>query len=341
MTEKFSPAVSVIVPVFNAEKYLPVCLESLLIQTFANFEVIVVDDCSTDQSLRVAESYLARFGGRMKIVSLEENTGSGGIPRNVGLDLSRGKYVYFVDNDDFLIDIALETLYDFAQEYRADVVFMEKFFLCAEKLVPEELNPIDWRAELSDENVLLESDNLAERLEKFLDQRFFCSPWSKFLRRDLLVDNAITLPQIKIADDIIWTFKIICAAKKILRISSRLYVHRDHKNSWSRCPRTPKESLNLYLSPLLDGTELFEEFMTAQAFFRRNPNLRLRMLMFFVSILLQETEADLKRLTPAEVYEMVLQKFSAAGSSHPALIACLFVMMNIYKNSLQEKSVHE
>ena len=60
MTEKFSPAVSVIVPVFNAEKYLPDCLESILAQTFADFEVIVVDDASTDASLTVAENFRAR-----------------------------------------------------------------------------------------------------------------------------------------------------------------------------------------------------------------------------------------------------------------------------------------
>ena len=58
--------VSVIIPVYNAEKYLGVCLESLLIQTLTDFEVIVVDDCSTDNSVAVAESYLEKFGGRLK-----------------------------------------------------------------------------------------------------------------------------------------------------------------------------------------------------------------------------------------------------------------------------------
>ena len=73
--ENFSPAVSVIIPLYNAEKFLPTCLESLLIQTFSDFEVIVVDDCSTDSSLTVAENFLERFNGRLKIISLPENTG--------------------------------------------------------------------------------------------------------------------------------------------------------------------------------------------------------------------------------------------------------------------------
>ena len=105
--------VSVIIPLFNAEKFFAVCLESLAIQTMTDFEVIVVDDCSTDSSLAIAESYLERFGGRLKIITLPENTGTGAIPRNVGLEHARGEYVYFVDNDDLLIDNALEILYDY------------------------------------------------------------------------------------------------------------------------------------------------------------------------------------------------------------------------------------
>ena len=64
--------ISVIIPVYNAEKYLGVCLESLLIQTFTDFEVILVNDCSTDSSIAVAESYLDKFGGRLKILHLKK-----------------------------------------------------------------------------------------------------------------------------------------------------------------------------------------------------------------------------------------------------------------------------
>ena len=73
-----NPAVSVIVPLYNAEKYIAECLDSLLAQTFQNFEVIVVDDCSTDNSRQIAESYLEKFGGRLKIFDNEKNSGAGG-----------------------------------------------------------------------------------------------------------------------------------------------------------------------------------------------------------------------------------------------------------------------
>ncbi len=329
--------VSVIIPLFNAEKYFAVCLESLAIQTMTDFEIIVVDDCSTDSSLAIAESYLERFGGRLKIITLPENTGTGAIPRNVGLEHARGEYVYFVDNDDLLIDNALEILYDFAKEYDADVVYMEKFFLCDEEPVPSDLNPVELMPVLTEEEILIESDDVAERVKKFVEKHFFCSPWSKFLRRQLLIDNNITLTRMKIADDILWTFKIVCFAKKILRIPAQIYVHRSNKLSISRRTRIPEKRIELYASPMIIAVEMFEEFMSGIDLFARNPDLRLQVLMFFLQILFDDIENDLKSLMPAQVYEIFLREFAAAGSSHPALISCLIVMMNIHYQTLKER----
>ncbi|MBR4384330.1 MAG: glycosyltransferase [Selenomonadaceae bacterium] len=341
MTEKFSPAVSVIVPMYNAEKYLSVCLESILNQTFTDFELLVVDDCSTDSSYVIAENYLERFGGRLKIISLPENTGSGSVPRNVGLDLSRGKYVYFVDQDDLIVDDALETLYDFAEKYRAEVIVMEKFFVCDEEIVPKALDTVDWHAELSDNVPAFESDNLGVRVEKFLQQRFACSPWAKFFRRDFLIDNAITLPPMKVADDIIWTFKIICLAEKILRIPERLYVHRNNSRSVSNSAKSPQQTVKLWISPLITISERLEQFMNTLDFFKENPNARLRMQIYFVKLSFIDIRDALKSLKPAEVYEIIFREFSEAGSSQAALIACLIVMTNIYKRTLEERTAHD
>lgn len=136
--------ISVIIPAYNAEKYLGVCLESILIQTLQDYEVIVVDDCSTDNSATVAENYLERFGGRLKIISLPENTGGGALPRNVGFEYAQGKYIFFIDPDDLLIDTALETLYNVSENYQADVVYMEKYFTCGEEIIPTKINLSAW-----------------------------------------------------------------------------------------------------------------------------------------------------------------------------------------------------
>ncbi|MBQ4404399.1 MAG: glycosyltransferase, partial [Selenomonadaceae bacterium] len=188
--------VSVIIPIFNSEKFLSVCLESILIQTLQDFEVILVDDCSTDYSAAIAESFLEKFGGRLKIISLPENTGSGAVPRNVGLEQACGKYIFFVDSDDLLVDDALETLYNFAEEYQADVVYMEKYFTCDEEIIPTKLSLSAWcYADSFVEEPTLEPNDLGKRVEKFLAPKFYWAPWAKFSQRDFLIDNEIKFPR--------------------------------------------------------------------------------------------------------------------------------------------------
>ena len=156
--------VSVIIPLYNAQNYIGACLESILIQTLQDFEVIVVDDCSTDNSAAIAENYLEKFGGRLKIVYLPKNTGNPSIPRNEGLKFSRGEFIFFMDNDDLLVDNALEILCNFAEKYRADVVCMENGFV---------LENNSLKAAVFNKNnpnineILLETENIAERVDKF------------------------------------------------------------------------------------------------------------------------------------------------------------------------------
>ena len=330
-------AVSVVVPMYNAEKYLPVCLESILNQTFTDFELLVVDDCSTDSSYAIAESYLEKFGGRLKIVSLPENTGSGAVPRNVGLDLSQGKYVYFVDNDDFILDDALETLYNFAETYRADVVYMERGFTAAQKLVPQDIVESFWNPpKFVSDRPTLETNDIGERVEKYLKLAFGMPPWEKFFRRELLIDNRIALPRMKISDDIIWTFKVVCAAKRFLRVPTPLYVHRTNTQSVMNKKRTPQEEIKLWLNPLLTGIDCLNEFMNGFEIFNRQDNLRLRVLNFFAKIQFDFMAEAFKTLDEHEIYKIALEEVSKSKSAHSALIAYLLVVTNLYRNELNK-----
>ena len=328
--------VSVIVPVYNAEKYLGVCLESLLIQTLTDFEVIVVDDCSTDASNTVAESYLERFGGRLKIVTLPENTGSGAVPRNVGLDFAGGEYVYFVDNDDLLVDTALETLYACAAEYRADVIYMDCGFICGEELVPPELKIAAWDPNEIVEQPTFETEIFSERIEKFLAKKYRWPPWGKFLRRDFLVDNDIKFPCMVISEDIPWTLKLVCLAKNFLRVSEPVYVQRTNVGSMTRRKRSPEQELIFWGNPLITGLEALDEFMRGLEYFNQNPAVRLQVLNLFTNIQFNHMADALNALEPTEVYEIFLREFTAAGSSQPALIACLLTMNNLYRNELRK-----
>ena len=326
--------VSVVIPVFNAENYLAACLNSVLNQTLQDFEVIVVDDCSTDNSVAIAENYLEKFGGRLKIIALEENTGSGAVPRNEGLKFSRGEYVFFMDSDDLLVNNALEILYAFAEKFRADVVHMEQGFICDEK-TSQNLTKVSWTPlEFVRDEIALENDNVAERLEIFMNKGYGVTPWTKLLRRDFLIANKIDFPRVKISEDVLWSFKVVCLAKKFLRIPNPLYIYRSVENSWSRIKREPADEIKFWLDPLVKGLDYLEKFIDNLEFFTQNPNYRFDVINFFVKMQIAGMLDALKNLNRYQLYQIINEAFS--DSKYAPLIAYLFVVMNFYRDKFLE-----
>ena len=178
MNEKI-PAISVIIPMFNAEKYIEQCLDSIADQTFEDYEVIVVDDCSTDRSVALTEAFYERkIGGRSQfhLLKLPENSGGASIPRNQALKLARGKYVTFVDSDDLLIDNALEILFNVAEKFQADVVDAEKFFVRRDGFginTNSGMTVTSWQTAPFVNKPTLETNDIDERVVAFCQRRFF------------------------------------------------------------------------------------------------------------------------------------------------------------------------
>ena len=113
--------VSVIVPIFNSEKYLRDCLDSLVNQTLNEIEIIAVDDASTDHSLQILLEYAQKYPSKVKVFASEQNKGQGA-SRNIGLSLSSGKYIGFLDSDDYVTPTMYEELYNAAKINDADIV---------------------------------------------------------------------------------------------------------------------------------------------------------------------------------------------------------------------------
>lgn len=322
--------VSVIIPLYNAQNYISACLESVLSQTLKDFEVIVVDDCSTDNSCAVAESFSEKFGGRLKIISLSNNTGNASIPRNEGLRFSRGDYIFFMDNDDLITPNALETLYKFAENARADVVYMERGFL----LTGKNVIAANWDKNSSKiTNPTLETQNISVRIENFLKTSYGWAPWTKFIRRDFLIANKIDFPHVKISEDVLWSFKIICLAKNFLRIPNQLYICRSRTDSLSRIKREPKDEIKFWLDPLVKGLDYLNDFMSGD-FFYQNPNFRFDVTNFFVKMQLAGMLRALKNLNRYQLYQIINESFS--DSKYAPLIAYLFVVMNFYRDKFLE-----
>ena len=115
------PKISIIIPVYNAEKYLKICVDSILNQTFKDFELILIDDGSSDTSKEICEQYI-KLDNRVKVI--EQSNKGVSVARNNGLENSCGEYIMFCDSDDWIEEECLENLYyKFIQDKNTDIIF--------------------------------------------------------------------------------------------------------------------------------------------------------------------------------------------------------------------------
>ena len=293
-TEKI-PLVSVIIPVFNAEKFLPQTLESLLYQTMTDFEVIAVDDCSTDNSIAVLESFVPKFasgGGMLHVIKLPTNSGSPEVPRNLAVNFSRGKYLAFLDNDDLYTPTALEELTTLAEKFQADVINTTAFF-CFDgaqmsKATTEEILKTN-HVVISCRNVgavKLQSptevpDDIAERVKLWLNNDIHWTTWASFCKRDFWNINQIRFPIMPVSGDLLANFYSVCLAKKFLRVPNVTYIYRRHLDSASHNENDADKHFRKWLRNLTIGFKEFDKFMKRIPFFDERQDYRFAVFNWF------------------------------------------------------------
>lgn len=219
---------SVIVPVYNVEKYLPKCLDSILEQQFRDFEVLVVDDGSTDSSGAVCDDY-ARQDSRIRVIH-QENRGLSGA-RNTGLDQAKGTWIVFVDSDDWIAPEALRILNRQIEKTHAD---MYRFNICK---VSESGESITERLTFHIENDTFVIGSEDERhtfyAEKLLRYKLGWEAWSAVFRRELVEKNRLRFHPTRevFAEDLLFTAQYLVSARKIGVICNYLYYYRQRSNS--------------------------------------------------------------------------------------------------------------
>ena len=330
------PAVSIIIPLYNAEKYLVECFESILAQTFQNFEVVVVDDCSTDNSVAIVESYLEKFDGRLILSRMEKNNGASPAARNRGLIISHGEYVFFMDNDDLIVPTALEELYTLAKNYDSDLVYVEKHYEAS-----ADLSAIKIRVRHAGSFVdrpTFESEDLIERLKALLSGRFGVPPWLKLVKRYLLLDNEIFFPHTCPGEDDIWTYSLIFYAKKILRVPNAVYVWRISNDSITGKERTPQQKINLWINPLILGLKSFDKLIGKHEFFKSNPQYRYSLLEFFANAVLNNILTRSPAVEPFVFYEAIKQRFGDNLGEHDVLICALCTVLTTKQKLLMDNN---
>ena len=353
-----SPLVSVIIPMYNSAKFIPQTLESLLYQTMTDFEVIVIDDCSTDKSVEVVESFAERFGGRLNIIKLPKNTGMPGIPRNMGIKVARGKYIAFLDSDDLYTKTALEEVATLLENYQADILYLNDTYRLFKGNVlsfkdprmtdfamltnPKSLSLAQWRDPLLPRpkpvaEPTFESDNLAERVRHWVEWKYRAAMCSNFCRRDFLIENDITFPDMVAYEDHIFNFTCVCLAKKILFAPNVVYIIRKRLGSASR-DKTDDKNLENYFHKWINilkiGFNELEKFMARLPFFATRANYRHAVLRFFFTCLVIRKFTD--KYSPNDsplIYQFLKKEF------HPddaALSSFLFDLVNVQRLKILE-----
>lgn len=197
--------ISIIIPVYNTEKYLTSCLDSVINQTYRNLEIILVDDGSTDNSGAICQEY-ALTDQRIKYFKKENNGAASA--RNFGLKMAKGKYIGFVDSDDIIHKDMYLTLYNNLIDYNADLS------ICDVTRFSDVPN-------FNNSNNIWEYDTL-KALKVLLEDKKICSySVNKLCKKDLIKN--ITYPISKLQEDVGTVYKFIMNANKIVYSDSKLY----------------------------------------------------------------------------------------------------------------------
>lgn len=184
MNENRTPKISVIMPVYNSEEFLRMAVDSILNQTFEDFELILVDDGSKDNSGAICEEY-AQKDARVQVIHQE----NGGIcaARNTGMKAAAGEYLAFIDNDDEYLPNLLEENYALAKEYNADVV---KYGYQVEETFTDGF--VDNRKQVAKQFTFITSESLAEYYIASKDSGAFNMIWNGIYRHSFLLENKIS-----------------------------------------------------------------------------------------------------------------------------------------------------
>ena len=318
------PAISVIIPMYNAEKYIGKCLDSILAQTFQNFEIIVVDDCSTDNSYAIVESYKEKFGGRLTLMRMEQNTGGGGFPRNRGLLFSRGEYIYFMDSDDMIRDNAFKEMYTLAKQFNADIMhYIKSYDANDDGLILK----LDSNRVYGSMNKVLVNDDLLYRLNLIVKDGFWYAPWRYFIKRDLIAEHEIFFPKITILEDQIFIRNLLFHAKRLLIVPNALYIYRQSVNSVMRSKRELLQGIKVSLESTIIATKLLANTMNKIEFFRSNRNHTYTILQHFLFGQLYRFFHEYNEKSSADIYEAIKFNFAERLGENDVLVSMLLTIL--------------
>ena len=306
------PEISIIIPMYNAERYIDQTLMSIQQQTFTNFELFIIDDCSTDKSVQIVKEFQQtdELRDKLKLIQLQKNGGISST-RNVGLRMSRGNYITFVDNDDFLVPNALETMIAMARKYNAEVVHTHSHYQNRSE-IDENATVMDFlpstfevKSNTKSPPHLLTND-LSERVDDFTDHKIDWNVWSKLFKRDFLMLNDIKFPKIPYTEDMMFCIQCLLSAKRYVMIPDLVYVYRVRSSSTIHRERN-KNFLKKIIDTQIIGLRMISEYMNNVEYFADHERDRERMINFYMKLELLSSRAMQRKYLKGLTYYRELQ----------------------------------
>lgn len=212
-----SPMVSIIIPIYNVEKYLRECVDSVTGQTYQNLQIILVDDGSADSCGQICDAYSSKDA---RIVVMHKDNGGLSDARNAGAPLAEGEFILYLDSDDYLEPNAVEILIASQKNTGADIVLGNFYYTYPDH---EEAASAWQKSDMTLDN--------KQAMEALVDGRIETFAWGKLVRREIAL--AHLFPKGKVFEDHYWTHFVFADAAKVALIAQPLVHYRQRENSIS------------------------------------------------------------------------------------------------------------
>ncbi len=305
--------ISVIVPVYNAEKYLYACLDSLVSQTFKDFELLLIDDGSKDSSGEICEIYAKKYDFIRYIK--RENSGAAA-SRNFGMSIAQGEYFCFVDSDDFIDTNALEYMYNRAKETCADIL-MCGYFMQNKKSI----------SEIKAESGIYKGTQINQRMVEIKSKNLIDSPCNKLYRADFVRNSGLTMPENETFEDTDFNLRLL-SFNPLFVISDKCFYHYIlHMGSVTRHYNPKKLEIikkrALLLSECTEGIDSYCDFYYIKSVYSA-------IIDMFLSCKKRKIKAAIKKECEDSTFKQKAKNCEAEGRG-ATLIKSTAVSLNVNK----------
>ncbi|WP_322971836.1 glycosyltransferase [Faecalibacter sp. LW9] len=217
------PLVSIVIPVYKVEKFIVRCLSSVIKQTYPNIECILVNDVTPDQSMVIANEYISNYPDfNFKVVNQEENLGLS-MARNAGMDVAKGKYIYFLDSDDEISETAIEHLVSLAERTEAELVLGHCICINEKENWVRDYFPIKVKEDFLEGNIKI--------LENFVNGQYPVMACDKLVRMDFLMKHKLYFVKDLYSQDVLWSFQSALKLNKVAFLREDTYKYYFHQAS--------------------------------------------------------------------------------------------------------------